>query len=170
MPKPKSKTELLAASAEAYGTLQCLVDGLSECQQHAEFPFSHRDRNVRDVVAHLYAWQKMFLGWYKTGMAGGKPEMPAQGYTWKTTPQLNATIWERYQEVSLEDVRDRLERSHLQLIRLIESHSEQELFERQHYSWTGSTSLGAYLISATSSHYQWANKLLRKYRKLSQSS
>ncbi|MEM7107806.1 MAG: ClbS/DfsB family four-helix bundle protein [Bacteroidota bacterium] len=45
---------------------------------------------------------------------------------------------------------------------MIEEHSEEELFEKKRYKWTGTTSLAAYLISATSSHYDWALKLMKK--------
>ncbi|MEL6140134.1 MAG: ClbS/DfsB family four-helix bundle protein, partial [Bacteroidota bacterium] len=33
------------------------------------------------------------------------------------------------------------------------------------YAWTGTTSLGAYLISSTSSHYDWAYKLIKRCKK-----
>lgn len=36
-----------------------------------------------------------------------------------------------------------------------------ELFTKRLYSWTGSTSLGAYLVSSTSSHYDWGKKVKR---------
>ena len=39
---------------------------------------------------------------------------------------------------------------------------DEELFTKKKYHWTGSTSLGSYLVSATSSHYDWALKLIRK--------
>jgi hypothetical protein len=48
---------------------------------------------------------------------------------------------------------------------LICQHSDQELFEKKKYAWTGTTSLGAYLISATSSHYDWATKLIKRAKK-----
>ncbi|MEO1524473.1 MAG: ClbS/DfsB family four-helix bundle protein [Planctomycetota bacterium] len=165
MPKPKNKSELLTANESCYAALTSLVDGFTTKQRQTEFPFEHRDRNIRDVLAHLHAWHEMFLAWYEIGMAGEKPVMPAKGYTWKTTPQLNANIWSRYQEISLRKVRSQLERTHSQIRELIESHSDEELFEKRHYPWTGTTSLGAYLVSATSSHYQWATKLLKKFAK-----
>ncbi len=40
--------------------------------------------------------------------------------------------------------------------------SNEELFTKQYFSWTGTSSLGAYFISATSSHYDWAMKKLKK--------
>lgn len=45
---------------------------------------------------------------------------------------------------------------------IIEKHTDEELFTKKKYKWTGSTSLGSYLISATSSHYDWALKLMKK--------
>lgn len=33
------------------------------------------------------------------------------------------------------------------------------------YNWTGSNSLAAYIIGATSSHYAWAHKLIKKCKK-----
>ncbi len=49
--------------------------------------------------------------------------------------------------------------------KLIEKHSDVELFEKKRYKWTGTTSLGAYLISSTSSHYDWAIKLIKRSMK-----
>lgn len=107
-------------------------------------------------------WHTLMLDWYAVGMKGGKPEMPAAGYTWATTPALNRTIHARYGATPLRKVRALFDRSHAELMALIERHTEAELFTKKRYPWTGSTSLGAYLVSATSSHYDWALTLIRK--------
>ena len=165
MSRPQSKSELLKASENNYGALCELVDGLSSQQLRGNFPFSHRDKNVRDVLAHLHEWHLMLLRWYKIGMADGDPVMPAEGFTWKTTPALNQEIWSKYQAVSLKRVRSKLDQSHQQLQELIGEQPTAELFEKRRYKWTGSTSLGSYLTSATASHYLWAMKLIRKYKR-----
>lgn len=36
---------------------------------------------------------------------------------------------------------------------IIKALTNTELFEKKHFPWTGSTSLGTYVVSATSSHY-----------------
>lgn len=165
MPKPASKQELLAANAEAFENLNRLLDSLEPTEIDQEFPFQHRDRNVRDVLAHLLEWQQMLFGWYKVGMAGRKPEMPAKGFTWKMTPELNLQIWKSYQLSTLTEVRTKLRNSHRKLQKLIEQHSPEELFTKRLYPWTGSTSLGVYLTAAGWSHYQWAFRLLHKFVK-----
>jgi hypothetical protein len=109
----------------------------------------------------------MMLRWYAEGMAGAKPAIPAEGHTWQTIPALNAAIWQDAQSVGLVDARSELGQTHAKVMALIEAHSDEELFtkNKKRYAWTGSTSLGAYLISATSSHYDWAMKKLRKAKR-----
>lgn len=164
MPKPRTKTELLDLSQKNFEKLYTLVDSFSEKKQLADFPEGTLNRNIRDVFTHLHEWHLMFLEWYEIGMAGEKPAMPAKGYTWKMNAELNQMIWKKYQSVSFPDARKRLNSSHLKLKKLIEKHSEEELFTKKKFHWTGSTSLGAYLISATSSHYDWAFKLIKKHK------
>jgi hypothetical protein len=160
MPRPTSKSELIEAASAGYDKLIGFVDDLPEEQRAREFDFEDRDRNVRDVLAHLVAWHRMMSRWYSEGMAGEKPAIPAPGHTFATTPALNQEIWEAAQSQSLEEARAEFEETHQEMMILIEAHSDEELFTKKHYRWTGSTSLGAYLISATSSHYDWALKKL----------
>ncbi len=163
MPRPRNKTELLTASTERYVQLNALIDALKRSELYADFPFEHRDRNIRDVLSHLHEWHLMMISWYESGMAGGKPEMPAKGYTWKTTPELNEVIRAKYQRASLKNIRRRFNDSHAALLKVISGHTDDELFTKRLYSWTGTTSLGSYFTSALSSHYDWATKLLRRF-------
>lgn len=165
MPKPKSKDELIELSQKNFKKLSDLVSSYSEEQLHREFPKGTMNRNIRDVLAHLHHWHIMMLNWYEIGMKGEKPDMPAKGYTWKTLPDLNKKIWEDYQNTNLEDVKKLLDESYKKVHSLITNHTDKELFEKKRYKWTGSTSLGAYLISNTSSHYDWAIKRIRKSMK-----
>lgn len=166
MPRPKTKSELLDLSQTNFDRLNNYIDRLSKEEQLAEFPQNTMNRNIRDVLGHLYHWHLMMLDWYTVGMKGEKPDMPAKGYTWKTTSTLNHKIWELYTQTALDTVRELLGQSHKAQIDLIDRHSDEELFTKKQYPWTGSTSLAAYLISANSSHYDWALKLMKKARKL----
>ncbi len=98
-------------------------------------------------------------------MEGKKPNMPAKGYTWKTLPDLNKSIQKKYENVELKKVSAMLNEPFNELQKVIHKHSDNELFEKRKYKWTGTTSLGSYLVSATSSHYEWAFKLIKKAKK-----
>lgn len=165
MPRPKSKQELLDLSQANYTKLLELVGSYTDEEVHKAFPEKMLNKNIRDVLAHLHHWHLMMLDWYKVGMSGEKPAMPAKGYTWKTVPQLNVVIKKTYEKENLEHIQSLLEGSYQQVQTLIQQHTDEELFEKKRYKWTGSTSLGSYLISSTSSHYDWAIRLIKKAMK-----
>lgn len=167
MPRPTDKNSLLDLSQQNYQRLLDFIHLKSYAEKQKTFPEGTLNRNVRDVVTHLHHWHLMMLSWYQEGMKGKKPPMPADGYSWKDLPALNQIIWEKYHGISLEKALELLEESHNTLMSTIKNHTDEELFEKKKYPWTGSTSMGAYFISSTSSHYDWGLKLIRKaYRKM----
>lgn len=163
MPRPKTKEELLEVGQKEFKRLLLLIESLSEtiilksdaCEQWS----------IKDILAHLHAWHNLYITWYREGMAGEKPQIPAPGYTWKTTPALNESIYQEYRDTSLHEVLEKLKESHNKLTEIINSHTDKELFIKKRYAWTGSTSLGSYTVSSTSSHYDWAIKLIKKFLK-----
>lgn len=165
MPRPDNKKDLLTLSQKNFKDLNDFVDSFAEEDQNKEFSEGTMNRNFRDVLAHLHHWHLMMIEWYTIGMKGDKPEMPAKGYTWKTTPELNRKIWETYRTKELKAVRTLLDQSFQDVQNITRNHTNEELFEKKKYKWTGSTSLGSYLVSASSSHYDWALKLMKKAKK-----
>lgn len=164
MARPTSKTDLSAAAAEGFAKLTSFVDGLTTEAIAAEFAFEDRDRTVRDVLWHLHIWHQMLIEWHRIGcLEAGVPAIPGEGYTWRTLPDLNQKLRESAQEVAYQNARSALEASHTHVVRLIESHTNEELFSRGIYAWTKTTTLGAYFVSGTSSHYDWAMKKLRRH-------
>ncbi len=162
MPIPKTKLELIQQSQNNYQKLNELIDSFPIEEQASEFPKGTMNRNIRDVLAHLHHWHMMFIDWYKVGMKGEKPDMPAKGYSWKDIKALNKKIQEDYQNHKLDPIKVALNDSHLELQKIMNKHSDDELFEKRRYKWTGSSSLGTYIRANTSSHYNWAYKLIKK--------
>lgn len=165
MSRPTNKKDLLYLSQQNFDALIDFVAFIPESSRYTEFPEGTMNRNIRDVLAHIHHWHLMFLDWYEVGMNGQKPDIPAKGYTWKTTPELNLKIRNDYQRTDLDEVLIKLKLSFQEVRKIIFKHSDDELFEKGKYTWTGTTSLGAYLVSATSSHYDWALKLIKKATK-----
>lgn len=165
MARPKTKEDLIKVSNQNFNKLNDYIENLTAQEQEKEFPKGTLNRNIRDILTHLHHWHLMMQKWCEVGFAGEKPAMPAKGYTWKTTPDLNKWIWTNYQNTTLDEAKQLLKDSFQRTQTIIQEHTNEELFEKKRYKWTGSTSLGAYLISATSSHYDWALKLIKKARK-----
>lgn len=166
MSRPTTKPELIEAANEQFDRLWKLIDSMPEEEQNARFLFEDRDKNLRDILVHLYEWHQMVESWHKIGtLEGGMPDVPGKGYTWKTLPDLNMEIWKKYQGFSLSDSKKILRKSHGMILAIIESHTNGDLFSKSLYKWTKSSTLGAYFVSCTSSHYDWAMKKIKKHIK-----
>ncbi|USR79866.1 ClbS/DfsB family four-helix bundle protein [Arcanobacterium pinnipediorum] len=179
MARAKTKTELLEATTSQWDVLQALIDSMRpEIESVSLFfgaDFDHheahwgRDKNLRDVLAHLYAWQKMLFDFVEANQNGTACPFLPPPHTWRTTPALNTQIWEHYQDTPLSEIQEMLTSSHSQILELIESFTDEELFTKKYFPWTGTTSLGSYMVSAAPSHYAWAIKKLRAHQKANKS-
>ena len=118
-----------------------------------------------DVLVHLYEWHQLLLNWIHSNQSGNKANFLPEPYNWKTYPQMNVGFWEKHQHTSLKEAVQLLKESHSEVINLIDSFTNEELFTNKYFSWTGTTSLGSYCVSATSSHYDWAIKKIKEHKK-----
>jgi len=162
MARPTSKAELIELAGINFNRLLKYIADLDDSSQKTDFPPATLNRNIADVLCHLHEWHNMMIRWYTEGMRGEKPDMPAKGFTWRTTSDLNRVIQKRYEKIGLNTALNLVADTHNKVMNLIGKHTDEELFTKKKYHWTGSTSLGAYFISATSSHYDWAYKLINR--------
>ncbi|MDE5962958.1 MAG: ClbS/DfsB family four-helix bundle protein [Alistipes sp.] len=175
MARPSNKPQLVAAATENYDKLMAFIASMSDRELNTPFDFTadtkkkeahwRRDKNLRDVLIHLVRWQELLLAWVRNNTAGSAaPFLPAS-YTWKTYGEMNIRFWEECQHVSPDDALAQFHDCHKQLLELIAAFTNEELFTKSHYYWTGTTLLGSYFISTTSAHYDWALKKLKAHRK-----
>ncbi len=187
MPRPRNKADLLSLAGKNYEELVKFIASMGEAEKSTPFNFSSlnkkeahwsRDKNVRDVICHLVEWHKLLLKFVaentKSKRSGksenGKPAIVyrflPEPYNWKNYGDMNRAIWQNCQNVSLEKALADFAELHKKVLKLAESFSDEELFEKKHFAWTGTTNLGAYFISTTSSHYDWALKKLKAHRRI----
>ena len=165
MARPTTKEQLKQTGDENFSKLFALIRSMTNEEQERTFSFEDRDKNVRDVLAHLYEWHQLLLNWINNNKSGTKTGFLPEPYNWKTYPQMNIGFWGKHQKTPLGEAVALLEKSHSDVMTLIDSFSNEELFTNKYFSWTGTTSLGSYCVSATSSHYDWAIKKIKKHKK-----
>lgn len=154
-----------------------LIDGMSDDQQQATFAEematagkeTHwgRDKKLRDVLVHLYEWHRLLLDWINANRSGERRSFLPAPYNWKTYPAMNVEFWKKHQLTPLADAKAWLKESHREVMTLIEDFTNDELFAKGTFDWTGTSTLGAYCVSATSSHYDWAMKKIKLHIKTS---
>jgi hypothetical protein len=160
MPRPTHKAQLLEAMQTEHTALDKVLADLTPEQMtavSAATPWS-----IKDILAHLSAWEQLCLGWYKAGQRGQTPALPAEGFNWAQIPALNKQIFETHRARPLAEVKQQYQASYRRIYKTVEAISEEELFTPRLYAWTNKNALATYFISATSSHYAWARKEVRK--------
>jgi hypothetical protein len=160
MPRSFTKVQLLEDARRERATLEKLLEKLTpEEMVHSAAP---GEWSPKDVLAHLIEWEQMVLGWIETALSGKTPAMPAEGYKWNQLPALNQQIYEKHRDRPLAEVLEQFQRSYQQSMTTIEGFSEEELFTRGYFSWSGNNALAAYFHSCTAAHYLWARKEVQK--------
>ncbi|MGI6742987.1 MAG: ClbS/DfsB family four-helix bundle protein [Eubacteriales bacterium] len=175
MARPTSKTDLLTAAHMNFEKLNELIASMSETELNTPFDFSadlnkkeehwKRDKNLRDVLIHLYEWHQLMLNWVDSNMKGEDRPFLIPPYNWKTYGEMNVEFWKKHQGTALEDDELMLKKSHEDIMKLAETFSDKELFTKDVFPWVGGSTLGSYFVSTTASHYDWAIKKLKAHKK-----
>lgn len=174
MARPTTKNDLIKAGNDGYKKLMDLLASIPPEKVNSPFSFNvekekqahwSRDKNVRDILIHLYEWHQLLLNWVQANQAGEAKQFLKEGYNWKTYGAMNIEFWEKHQTTSYEEARRLLVESHQQVMQMAEAFYNEELFSKGIFSWVGGSTLGSYFVSATSSHYDWATKKIRKFKK-----
>jgi len=165
MARPTSKIELIELSNKKFDDLFVLIHSISEKDQIQTFSFEDRDRNIRDVLVHLYEWHCLLLNWIIANTANRIVSFLPEPYNWRSYSEMNLKFKEKHKNTSLSKAKDLLKESHSEVMSLITNFSDDELFIKKYLGWTGSTHLASYCISSTSSHYDWAIKKIKRHKK-----
>ncbi len=175
MARPTTKEDLVNSANKNFEKLWQVIDSMSENALNTEFDFSNdlkkkeahwkRDKNLRDVLIHLYEWHQLLLRWVNANVAGNKSPFIPEPYNWKTYGDMNVEFCKKHQDTQLKDAKEKLKISHEAVVALVKTFSTEELFTKKLFNWTGTTSLGSYCVSAMPSHYDWATKKLRAHIK-----
>lgn len=80
MGRPTTKAELIQAAAEKYEELNTLISSMTERELDTAFDFTKmksktqahwgRDKNLRDILVHLYEWHRLVLDWVAANRKG----------------------------------------------------------------------------------------------------
>lgn len=172
MARAKNKEELISDSNSKFDKLWLAVDELGD-RHNFSFKLTEkdkenhwrRDKNVRDILVHLYEWHQLLLNWVGKNMSGELVSFLPSPYTWTNYANMNIEFWKKHQDTNYFYAVTMLKESHKKIMKMIDGLSNEQLFAKEFYKWTGTTSIGAYCISATVSHYDWAIKKIKRQLK-----
>ncbi|GAA0778057.1 ClbS/DfsB family four-helix bundle protein [Roseibium denhamense] len=155
----QTKQELLNAAEAEFEKLTTIMDDLP-----AMLRLEQDEAGIapKDILGHRAHWIELFLGWYRDGQAGRKVFFPAGGYKWNETKRYNADLRARQKGLSWSSARALLETNHVELLALIESLTDQQLYGAPMKGSNNKWTTGRWAEAAGSSHYRSATKYLRQ--------
>ena len=122
MPRARNKDDLMKFSCENYAKLMNLISKMTDVQLNTPFDFSDdkskkeahwsRDKNVRDVLIHLYECHSLIIQFIKNNENVNEKKsaiafLPPE-YSWKTYGTMNIMFWNKHQNTSLEKAKQML--------------------------------------------------------------
>jgi hypothetical protein len=114
--------------------------------------------SIKDVIAHLMAWQQRSIARMEAALNDREPEFPSwiqnidpdeEGYT----DRINAWIYDTYREQPWSKVHQDWKAGFQRLLELGEAIPEKDLLDASRYAWLQEYPL-AYILLATYDHHQ----------------
>jgi hypothetical protein len=159
-PIPESLADLLARIQREWQTLQTTVVGASEADLLRPGP---EGWSPKDHLAHLATWldilQQHYLGDQPYDVATGI-DLSTLGGSY-TVDEENALLFERYENLSLAQVRAWLERSHAETLARLQGMSFTDLMQVYDADDPEARLLIQEVMGNTNEHYQEHNRIIR---------
>jgi hypothetical protein len=156
------KEHILAALQEQFESWEELLAILSE--EQLTTPQFDLGWSIKDVMAHLWAWQQISIARMEGGMLDRQPEYPhwmiSIGGDWEEdADRVNTLTFENHHEKSWPEVYLNWRAGFLQFLELGEKISERNLLDGDRYSWLKGYSLASILIASYDHHQEHIEKL-----------
>jgi hypothetical protein len=174
MLKIDDKSILLNEATKSFTKLNDLINSMSIETQEATFTFDYskesgvnwsRDKNIRDVLTHLYEWHVLAINWIDNNKHANKVPFLPSGVNWGNYTKMNFAFYDKHQMTSLISAKEMLVNTHKQILSLIEEHSNEELFVNHPFGLDAKSNIADYMAHATISHYNWAIRKITKHFK-----
>lgn len=156
------KEHILTALREQFEHWEELLTKLSEEEITApQFDFGW---SIKDVMAHLGAWQQISIARMEAGVHNSEPEYPGWirsiGESWEEDAnRVNALTFERNHKKSWSEVYQDWRNGFLQLLELGNEISERDLLDGERYPWLNGYSLALILVASYDHHQEHFEKL-----------
>jgi hypothetical protein len=162
---PKDKKELTEAIADNYkklanelATIPIDLTETKNLEGHAKGTMM----SIKDLVAYLVGWGQLVLKWHDQKSKGLEVDFPETGFKWNELGQLAQKFYQDYEKEDFAALTTQLEQTTQEILKLIESKTNQELYETPWYDkWT----LGKMIQLNTSSPFKNAKDSVRKWKK-----
>lgn len=161
------KEHILAAMREQFNSWEELLVSLSE--EQIIVPNFDFDWSIKNVMAHLWAWQQISIARMEAGAQNREPEFPKWvvdiGNDWEeNADRVNALTYETNHNKSWTEIHQNWRNGFLRFLELGDKISERDLLDTGRYPWLKGYSLAFILVASYDHHQEHIEKLLNWLR------
>ena len=159
---------------DSYAKLTDQIAKMSDAEAAAQFAFDadpkkcgvrwQYDRCLRDLLIHLHEWQ-VLMREFVQNIRDGHPRDYLHDEYRRNYHEMDKMLVEKHQDTPLDEAKRLLQLTQEEMLSLVDSFSEEELFTKGFYKNTYTTTMAAYFVSVTTSPYGQALKLLKTHQK-----
>ena len=155
-----NKTDVLNTIQSAHANLEELLTPLSESQLCT--PTLEGQRSIKDILAHLGAWERLCVGWIEALLSSETPDMPDEDEN-----TINARIFQENRNRPLHEVQEDFHAAYQQFLRQVQALfqilPEEDLNDPNRFSWLEGRSLLALIAGNSYDHYQEHTEQIRAW-------
>lgn len=130
------------------------------------------DRTPAQMISYQLGWMSLILDWEKQEQQGHTVITPAKNYKWNNLGGLYESFYNEYDKYTLKELSDMFMKKEQQIIELINSYTDVELFEQGGRSWSSSTPsnwpIWKWIHINTVAPFKSFRTKIRKWKKLQQ--
>jgi len=157
------KEHILAGLREEFNSWEQLLTSLSE--EQITTPHFDLDWSIKDVIAHLWAWQQISVARMEGGLHDQDPEYPKwiveSIESWEEdSGRVNALTFENFHKKPWSEIYGNWKTGFLRLLELGNQISERDLLDGDRFPWLKGYSLAFILIASYDHHQEHYEKLL----------
>jgi hypothetical protein len=150
------KDHILLALKEQFNRWEELLATKSE--EQITTPQLSSSWSIKDVIAHVGAWQQRAVARFEAATLNREPEFPSWSAILDSdaedaTDQANASIYDAYREQPWSTIHPNWREGFLRVLELAEAISEKDLLDAGRYPWLKGYSL-AFMLLASYDHHQ----------------
>lgn len=145
------KTAIIDKIEKEYQALEDLLAPLDGWQLTT--PGTTDVGSVKDMLAHLAAWQKHLLAILQAACQGKEPGIPIRHLTCEEIERLNQGFYAAARARPLREVWAAFRATYTQVQQAIESLSEEAITDPERFAWLDGSSLRRLIADSTYEHY-----------------
>lgn len=130
------------------------------------------DRTPAQMISYQLGWMNLLLDWEKQEQQGHTVITPAKNYKWNNLGGLYESFYNEYDKYTLKELSDMFIKKEQQIIELINSYTDVELFEQGGRNWSSSTPsnwpIWKWIHINTVAPFKSFRTKIRKWKKLQQ--